>query len=918
METRSPRGPGNLHLGISTAARGKKGDTAGPRGAGSPGDAPEPEGALWLPDPGSKRSSEFPERKLLGTKSSGTRLVNSLPVVGNISYKAIRWTGQRPGPEARQTSPSISGTKVGESGGRRKRNAGLGGQRRARSRGRSAGGGDRERRSHWRGVRALPEGPRPRTARLLSPPALFPSGSGGALLFPAAPREPPHLALASQSSLHCLPAWPSPSGRPFDGKPRASLRLAHPTPNYIFGLTKLPCHAGPHASTAPRTGKPRAALSHVRRGARPAGAEGQGGAAPQVLLAGTRQPAAGSPGGKKAAGSGISPPLTCLPPPDCALLSAGSAEPGPGALPAPRAGSAAPCSPRPTGTPVMPLLRSLPNHKVRDDENTATTPHTGAPEPTTRPGASPRLHCPKQASSQATASKLPLRHRSPGGAPLDPPAPAAARPPLPPEPRCPAPRPVENRNYHKAPFTPLRQAVKTPAAAALPDIAASLRGGSRRAATPRHPARPRPLRRAPPAPPPRSPRAPRGARDTPPVMQPAPPVTPAGSGFPPSRKGIPAPSGPAEGSQPSARGVEAPGAAPASGAGGLTAHCSPAPPGAFPGKREFCHLSAAGAASSPSRRRSVWERLPAKRQAINADSLDLRCQRPALASQKSPDSLPLGCEVRITTSFVAGRNRLALVRLCAFFVPWVPELCSGRLATPGEDIGASVRSSRGLPRPAARPAAFPSAGVARPGPGRHPRPAPLITKRKPEHAGPSGTGNETEGRWVLRSRDARGPPAPARRPDRTAREGQADKHSHCRPAPSRGARPACRAREKRSPGPDRARSGGRSADPPGLDARPGPGLGKEGGSPAVRGGQAGCELPPPPLPLAYHGHFVCLRRARVCVCVPVPRPRPVPSGCCGRCPGCRGRAVPAVGPAGQAEVKGGQPRRLLRAERCSR
>lgn len=57
-----------------------------------------------------------------------------------------------------------------------------------------------------------------------------------------------------------------------------------------------------------------------------------------------------------------------------------------------------------------------------------------------------------------------------------------------------------------------------------------------------------------------------------------------------------------------------------------------------------------------------------------------------------------------------GRNRPALVRLCAFFVPWVPELCSGRLAAPGEDIGASVRSSRGLPRPAARPAAFPSAG----------------------------------------------------------------------------------------------------------------------------------------------------------------------------------------------------------------
>lgn len=102
-------------------------------------------------------------------------------------------------------------------------------------------------------------------------PGLAPRTSNACLICCA---EPPHLALASQSSLRCLPAWPSPSGRPFDGKPRTSLRLVHSTPNYIFGLTKLPCHAGPHASTAPRTGKPRAALSHVRRGARPAGAEG--------------------------------------------------------------------------------------------------------------------------------------------------------------------------------------------------------------------------------------------------------------------------------------------------------------------------------------------------------------------------------------------------------------------------------------------------------------------------------------------------------------------------------------------------------------------------------------------------------------------------------------------------------------------
>lgn len=62
---------------------------------------------------------------------------------------------------------------------------------------------------------------------------------------------------------------------------------------------------------------------------------------------------------------------------------------------------------------------------------------------------------------------------------------------------------------------------------------------------------------------------------------------------------------------------------PIAGPAGPQTHCSPAPPGAFPGKREFCHLSAAGAASSPSRHRSVWERPPAKRQAINADSSSL-------------------------------------------------------------------------------------------------------------------------------------------------------------------------------------------------------------------------------------------------------------------------------------------------------
>lgn len=101
--------------------------------------------------------------------------------------------------------------------------------------------------------------------------------------------------------------------------------------------------------------------------------------------------------------------------------------------------------------------------------------------------------------------------------------------------------------------------------------------------------------------------------------------------------------------------------------------------------------------------------------------------------------------------------------------------------------------------------------------------------------------------------------------------------------------------------------------PPGFHERPGPGSGDGGdGSPAARGGQAGLRAAPSTSPTCIPRPF-CLLAARPCVCVP--RPRPVPWGCCGRCPGRRGRAVPAVGPAGQAEVKGGRP---LRAERCSR
>lgn len=107
-----------------------------------------------------------------------------------------------------------------------------------------------------------------------------------------------------------------------------------------------------------------------------------------------------------------------------------------------------------------------------------------------------------------------------------------------------------------------------------------------------------------------------------------------------------------------------------------------------------------------------------------------------------------------------------------------------------------------------------------------------------------------------------------------------------------------RGRGKRSPGPGRAQSSQRRAHRASMRG-PSPGLGKGGGSPAARGGQAGCELPPPPLPLAYHGHFVCLRRARVCV----PRPRSVPWGALRALPRAQGpgRAGGGTGGAGGGE-----------------
>lgn len=161
-------------------------------------------------------------------------------------------------------------------------------------------------------------------------------------------------------------------------------------------------------------------------------------------------------------------------------------------------------------------------------------------------------------------------------------------------------------------------------------------------------------------------------------------------------------------------------------------------------------------------------------------------------------------------------------------------------------------------------------------------------------------------------------------PTFAARSGQPGRdrqtHTHRRrspPASSREARPAARGR-----GPAAARGranlGGEGAAVPSPAGRP-PG-GRAGGTGLGEGGR---QPRPPPLqeegrlpascplhlsPLAYLGHFVCLRRAcvpRSCVSppqLPPARPRTVPSGrglLAGRYPGSRGRALPVAGRAGQ-------------------
>lgn len=154
----------------------------------------------------------------------------------------------------------------------------------------------------------------------------------------------------------------------------------------------------------------------------------EGETAPRALLVRGRQPPAGSPHrsparcSPRARSAGQEARSPARTPREPSLLR-GSAEPvprEPRTAAAPGAFPIAKCEA--TGTPPPPP----PSHG-RTVADSAT-------------GSSPRR--PEQASLQATAFKLPLRHRSPGAAQRNPHTPPSLRrlPALSPKPRCPAPQ----------------------------------------------------------------------------------------------------------------------------------------------------------------------------------------------------------------------------------------------------------------------------------------------------------------------------------------------------------------------------------------------------------------------------------------------------------------------------------------------
>ncbi|XP_059349960.1 basic proline-rich protein-like [Ammospiza nelsoni] len=517
------------------AARG--GEPRGhPRAPGAAEAAP----ALGLPGSRSKRSSsEFPERKLLGTKSSGTRLVNSFPVVGNISYKAGDSTGlqtdrQASAPRGRKSARAAaggSGTPVSAHGA-------AGGAR--------AGGGAPGAAEPPAGSGRCPGHPEP------APPALAPSfvpkwlwrgialpgrpprqghgeghrsahGKAPGRPVPRAPRRPPRRGGGTGGS--------SASGSP-GGREAAGSGLSPP-------LTCPPPRTARCSGRGARSpARPARELSPLREPAVPLLARPVPREPPHLHQQLRPNFPSDSAAPEALRETLLPPPL--LPEPRAVTFCPAAA------LPCPRPAEGSPQPPRHGGTRRRRFRTAGGSGKGRG--KTRELRGAGAWPPSAPPGQVP-------AGRALLLGSTGLSSGSGSGSP-----------------RCSFRLPALVWQRHVAGLLRAKflrwRARRSPhlARAAVSRALAAAAfcqnpggGGAarhrceppRRVAPRCHPPPPRSPPGSPPGPP--SPLSPRSRRrlEYPPAMQPAPAVTPAGSGVPPSRRGIPAPPGPAEGSQPS-------------------------------------------------------------------------------------------------------------------------------------------------------------------------------------------------------------------------------------------------------------------------------------------------------------------------------------------------------------------------------
>ena len=174
--------------------------------------------------------------------------------------------------------------------------------------------------------------------------------------------SPPDSFREHQMLICCAELGPAPHSNrrapspPSADPPRAALQLRTAPP----GPPELPRPAGPRAATAPRTGKPRAALPTC------AGGEGGGGERAPFPSRSPPRPTTTTRRGTRR--RGLSPPLTCPRPPRAGRGARGPARarrglPGAyraGAPPAPRAAPRPARASRPATAPQLPFRRGAP------------------------------------------------------------------------------------------------------------------------------------------------------------------------------------------------------------------------------------------------------------------------------------------------------------------------------------------------------------------------------------------------------------------------------------------------------------------------------------------------------------------------------------------------------------------------------